>query len=92
MQQEQIQSTTSPGRYKTSKHPPARQFTLTVNYRSHGGIVDCAASVVRIISSLWPETIDNIGEERARVPGAKPIFFGHDDGEAAYEQFIENAA
>jgi len=40
-------------------------FELLVNYRSHGGIVDCAGSIVSLISQLFPYSIDELKPERA---------------------------
>lgn len=40
-------------------------FELLINYRSHGGIVDCAGSVVSLISQLFPYSIDELKPERA---------------------------
>jgi hypothetical protein len=79
---------------KTSRftNSSARDFTLNVNYRSHNGIVKCAAEIVKVIRKLWPDAIDSVGEERGRAPGPKPIFFGRGEGETAYEQFVQKAA
>ncbi|EJD54497.1 hypothetical protein AURDEDRAFT_179643, partial [Auricularia subglabra TFB-10046 SS5] len=56
-------------------NPPAL-FQLLVNYRSHGGIISCAQAVISLLSKFWPDSIDNLGEERGVVAGAKPIFLG----------------
>ncbi|KAG8788847.1 hypothetical protein FRC12_014130 [Ceratobasidium sp. 428] len=37
-------------------------FDLTVNFRSHSGIVDCAAFFVGVIYRLFPDSIDKIVE------------------------------
>lgn len=53
-------------------------FALSVNYRSHMGIVNCARSVVQLITQFWPHTIDQLKEEEGIVDGPKPIFYtGH---------------
>jgi hypothetical protein len=52
-----------------------RTFELLLNYRSHGGIVDCARSVVDLIMHYWPYSIDALQPEQAKVPGIRPIFF-----------------
>lgn len=49
-------------------------FQLLVNYRSHGGIVDCAHSTIELIKDFWPESIDILQREGALVAGSKPIF------------------
>ena len=64
-------------------------FQLTVNYRSHSGIVNCAHTLIDLISKFWPDSIDNLAAERAIVGGVKPVFFtGWDEGGARYEQFL----
>jgi hypothetical protein len=50
-------------------------FHLTVNYRSHAGIVDCAHSVIEIITRYWRNTIDSLPREKGNLYGAKPIFY-----------------
>ncbi|KAG8798430.1 hypothetical protein FRC17_007467, partial [Serendipita sp. 399] len=52
-----------------------KHFSLLVNYRSHGGIVNCAHSIVRLLVALWPDSIDALEQERGLVGGSKPIFF-----------------
>ncbi|KAG8763067.1 hypothetical protein FRC12_008728 [Ceratobasidium sp. 428] len=41
------------------------KFALTVNYRSHKGIVRCAASIVAILYELFPESLDELPIETA---------------------------
>ena len=66
-----------------------RFFQLTTNYRSHGGIVNCAEMVVRLIKHFWPRSIDALRQERGLVGGVKPIFItGWDDTTARYEEFL----
>lgn len=50
-------------------------YELVVNYRSHGGIVNCARSVIELITLYWPHSIDVLKPERASVDGFQPIFF-----------------
>ncbi|KAG6330043.1 hypothetical protein ID866_9046 [Astraeus odoratus] len=50
-------------------------FQLTVNYRSHGGIVNCADSVIELICRFWPNSIDILQRECGIVQGPKPVFF-----------------
>ncbi|KAJ6578043.1 hypothetical protein B0H19DRAFT_574136 [Mycena capillaripes] len=74
---------------RRKKHPelsfqqvaPPRPFQLTVNYRSHTGIVNCAHSVIEVINKLWPDAIDNLNRERGTVDGLRPIFFINWDSE-----------
>ncbi|KAJ7434686.1 P-loop containing nucleoside triphosphate hydrolase protein [Mycena galericulata] len=76
-------------RRRQKKHPefgfqaaaPPRTFQLTVNYRSHSGIVNCAHSVIEVITKLWPDAIDLLERERGTVDGLRPIFFTSWDSE-----------
>ena len=65
-------------------------FQLTVNYRSHAGIVNCAHSVVSLLTRFWPDAIDILAPERGVVDGARPVFLARDeDGESRdLEQFL----
>ncbi|KAJ7293966.1 hypothetical protein C8J57DRAFT_1444990 [Mycena rebaudengoi] len=66
-----------------------RMFQLTVNYRSHAGIVNCAHTVIEVITLLWPYAIDMLDRERGTVDGLRPVFFtGFDSGNVQYEQFL----
>ncbi|KAF8193621.1 hypothetical protein K438DRAFT_1761756 [Mycena galopus ATCC 62051] len=72
-------------------HPavPPRVFQLTVNYRSHAGIVNCARSAIEVITKLWPDTIDALDEERGTVDGLRPIFFTNWESEnVQFKQFL----
>ncbi|KAF9524672.1 hypothetical protein CPB83DRAFT_909779 [Crepidotus variabilis] len=66
-----------------------RTFHLAVNYRSHGGIVQCAHSVIELITKFWPYAIDILSREQGVVDGSKPVFFsGWDSETVRYEQFL----
>jgi len=52
-----------------------KDFQLTINYRSHAGILDCAQSVIELIEKFWPYSIDIISPEEGVIDGKKPIFF-----------------
>jgi hypothetical protein len=68
-------------------HP--KSFTLSINYRSHGGIIECAHSVVKLLTKFWPDSIDALEREQGLVDGPKPVFFSGWDGESVhYEQFL----
>lgn len=72
---------------------PPEAFQLIVNYRSHGGIVGCAHSVVQLITRFWPHAIDILAEEKGVVDGLRPIFFsGWDQDTVQYEQFLFGAS
>ncbi len=56
-----------------------RLHQLTQNYRSHSGILDVAASVVSLISHLFPNSIDRLERDRGLYPGPKPrLILGSD--------------
>jgi hypothetical protein len=68
---------------------PPRTFELAVNYRSHGGIVNCAHSVIELITNFWPDSIDILAREKGIVDGPKPAFFsGWNQDTVRYEQFL----
>jgi len=46
---------------------------LTTNYRSHGRILDLANSIVSIIETLFPFSIDKLLKEKSNRDGIKPI-------------------
>ncbi|KAI0809031.1 P-loop containing nucleoside triphosphate hydrolase protein [Irpex lacteus] len=52
-----------------------KQFQLTTNYRSHGGIVKAAQSIVELLTKFWPYTIDLLSREEGIIGGTKPQFF-----------------
>lgn len=58
-----------------------RTFQLAINYRSHGGIVQCAHSVIELITEFWPYAIDVLTREKGVVDGSKPVFFSGWDSE-----------
>ncbi|KAG2048327.1 hypothetical protein BDR06DRAFT_976091 [Suillus hirtellus] len=63
-------------------------FQLAINYTSHGGIVNCASSVIELITKFWPNTVDNLRPEKGVVDGLKPVFFtGWDKNTVHHEQF-----
>ncbi|CAE6431349.1 unnamed protein product [Rhizoctonia solani] len=68
-------------------------FHLALNYRSHGGIVNCAGSVVQLISDLFPYSIDKLGKETGLIDGPKPLFFSGWGREfVRFEQFLQGEA
>jgi ATP-dependent exoDNAse (exonuclease V) beta subunit len=48
-------------------------FDLNINYRSHNGILQLAASVVELIQHFFPNSIDQLSPERSEVDGPQPI-------------------
>ncbi|CAE7234107.1 unnamed protein product [Rhizoctonia solani] len=66
-------------------------FHLSINYRSHGGIVDCASALVELVSRLFPNSIDKLKRETGLIDGPKPIFFsGWEHGSMQIDRFLRN--
>ncbi|KAF8449396.1 hypothetical protein L210DRAFT_3500840 [Boletus edulis BED1] len=64
-------------------------FQLAINYRLHGGIVNCAHTIIERITHFWPHAIDGLQPEHGIVDGLKPVFFrGWDQDTVRYEQFL----
>lgn len=60
-----------------------------MNFRSHGGIVKYAASLVELIYTLFPSSIDHMKPESASSPGKAPIlFFSPVDDEASFVSYL----
>ncbi|KAF8336960.1 uncharacterized protein EI90DRAFT_3013934 [Cantharellus anzutake] len=54
-------------------------FQLPINYRSHQGIVACAGSIIDLITTLFPYSIDKLQREESTVPGPEPLIFRHEN-------------
>ncbi|CAE6538460.1 unnamed protein product [Rhizoctonia solani] len=68
---------------------PFSLFELTVNFRSHGGIVRYAASLVELIYTLFPTSIDVMQPESAKTPGLSPLLFvSRVSDEAAFVHYL----
>ncbi|CUA71989.1 TPR and ankyrin repeat-containing protein 1 [Rhizoctonia solani] len=68
---------------------PFSLFELTVNFRSHGGIVRYAASLVELIYTLFPTSIDVMAPETAKTPGLPPLLFvSSENNEAAFVHYL----
>jgi hypothetical protein len=75
-----------------AQHPP-KSFRLVTNFRSHGGIVRCAHSIIVLVTKFWPYAIDILPEEKEIVDGIKPVFFtGWDQDNVRYESFLFGTA
>ena len=59
-----------------------------MNYRSHGGIVDCAGLVIDLITYFWPYSIDTLDREHGVVGGIKPMFISEWDDEAVWRDHL----
>ncbi|KAG2034294.1 hypothetical protein BDR03DRAFT_1093813 [Suillus americanus] len=78
--------------HRSSSVTPTRaqpmMFQLATNYRSHNGIVNCARSVIELITKFWPNAIDHLQPEKGRVDGVKPVFFTDVDNDTHCKQFL----
>ena len=59
-----------------------KTFQLATNYRSHTGIVNCAHSVIELITRFWPDSIDTLVPEKGIVEGLKPVFLNDWDSDS----------
>ncbi|XP_059151541.1 TPR and ankyrin repeat-containing protein 1-like [Physella acuta] len=46
---------------------------LTINYRSHAGILSLASSILTLLEELFPETIDCVVKDQGMLDGPKPV-------------------
>ncbi|KZP15184.1 P-loop containing nucleoside triphosphate hydrolase protein [Athelia psychrophila] len=78
-----------PGNNAANRVTPPTTFQLVTNYRSHGGIVRCARSIIDIITTFWPYAIDSLAPEKGIVDGPKPTFFhGWGSESQGHKQFF----
>lgn len=61
-------------RNTNQSHIHPHMFHLPVNYRSHSGITDCAHTVVELLTTLWPESIDKLSGHSGWREGPTPVF------------------
>ncbi|KAH7339885.1 hypothetical protein B0J17DRAFT_657189 [Rhizoctonia solani] len=74
----------------SSSSPPSK-FELTINYRSHEGIVRCAASIVDVLYNLFPESLDRLPRETADDKSTEhpPIIFTDTSSQVSlFEDFL----
>ncbi|KAG2432292.1 hypothetical protein HYH02_013015 [Chlamydomonas schloesseri] len=62
------------GHGMTIATPPVLQ--LTMNYRTHQGVLDVAAVVVEALRRFFPLQIDKLERESAQFPGPHPLLLG----------------
>ncbi|PBK60035.1 hypothetical protein ARMSODRAFT_898604 [Armillaria solidipes] len=74
-------------KHRLGAQQPPEMFQLAVNYRSHAGIVDCAHSIIDLITMFWEDSIDRLAPEMGIVDGVKPVFFNNED-RAQLKRFI----
>jgi len=54
---------------------------LTINFRSHNQILELANSVVALLETLFPATIDKMGKEKSLKDGPHPVIINSDNPE-----------
>ncbi|CAE7194961.1 unnamed protein product, partial [Rhizoctonia solani] len=65
------------------------QFQLAVNFRSHNGIVQCAASIVQKLYDLFPNSLDKMEPETGISSGSLPVIFTDVSSDIfLFEQFL----
>ena len=52
---------------------PQEPHNLTVNFRSHSGILKLAGSIIDLISEFFPDSIDHLPNDEGMFPGPTPI-------------------
>ena len=57
--------------------------TLTVNYRTHNGILKAAAGVVDLLEKFFPKSIDSLPRERGFFDGPKPMLLAETNDDDA---------
>ena len=70
--------------------PKPTQFELSVNYRSHNGILQLASSIVDIIHHFFPDCIDSLKPETSEVGGPRPIVFSDFRAKAYFDSLSVN--
>jgi hypothetical protein len=53
---------------------PEKPYTLTVNFRSHSGILNVAGSIIDLIKEFFKDSIDHLPDEEGMFPGPTPVF------------------
>jgi hypothetical protein len=49
-------------------------FSLTINFRTHNGILRLARSIVDLVLKIFPNSIDRMKSERSEFDGPRPLF------------------
>ena len=66
--------------------PPLR--SLSCNYRTHDGIVQCAAAIVSLLCQLFPNCIDRLDSEQGHFRGPQPALIPDTDPAAVAESML----
>lgn len=52
---------------------PQKPYNLTINFRSHSGILKLAGSIIDLISEFFGDSIDHLPNDEGTFPGPTPI-------------------
>ena len=52
---------------------PQQPHSLTINFRSHSGILKLAGSVIDLISEFFKDSIDHLPDDEGMFPGPTPV-------------------
>lgn len=52
---------------------PQKPHSLTINFRSHSGILKLAGSVIDLISQFFKDSIDHLPDDEGMFPGPTPV-------------------
>lgn len=61
---------------------------LSLNYRTHTGIVNCAAAVVQLLLERFPTAVDKLPSERGHFYGPPPALLHETDPDALVETML----
>ena len=53
---------------------PQKPYNLTINFRSHSGILKLAGSIIDLISEFFKDSIDRLPGDRSMFQGPIPVF------------------
>ena len=52
---------------------PQKPYSLTINFRSHSGILNVAGSIIDLISEFFKDSIDHLPDDEGMFPGPYPV-------------------
>ena len=53
---------------------PQKPLNLTINYRSHSGILKLAGTIIDLIKEFFRDSIDHLPDDEGMFPGPVPVF------------------
>ena len=54
--------------------PVPQVHELLINFRSHSGILQLAASIIELLKEYFPNSFDRLPEDQGMFPGPSPVF------------------